>query len=56
MKQAAAGRALPAWSIIAAVAFVAVAMWSGYRGIGLPPVVIVGGSGLVALILWRLCT
>src|SRR5258708_10084808 len=36
----------------AAVLFVAVAMAAGYRRIGLPPVVIVGGSSLVALILW----
>src|SRR3954452_19273526 len=39
-------------SLIAAVLFVAVAMVAGYRSIGLPPVMIVGGSGLVALILW----
>src|SRR3954469_16514679 len=39
-------------SLIAAVLFVAVAMVAGYRSIGLPPVMIVGGSGLIALILW----
>ena len=39
------------WSVIAAVLFLAVAMAAGYRGIGLPPVVIVGGSGLIALVL-----
>src|SRR3989449_9092076 len=39
-------------SVIAAVLFVTVAMAAGYRGIGLPPVVIVGGSSLVALVLW----
>jgi hypothetical protein len=39
-------------SVIAAVLFVTVAMTTGYRNIGLPPVVIVGGSSLVALILW----
>jgi hypothetical protein len=43
---------IPAWSIGAAVAFVAVAMGAGYRSIGLPPVIIVGGSGVVALVLW----
>lgn len=32
----------------AAVAMLIAAMWSGYTNIGLPPVVIVGGSGLVA--------
>jgi hypothetical protein len=39
-------------SVVAALAFVAIAIVSGYRSIGLPPVVIVGGSGLVALVLW----
>jgi hypothetical protein len=39
-------------SVIAAVLFVAVAMVSGYRRIGLPPVIIVGGSSLIALVLW----
>jgi hypothetical protein len=39
-------------SVIAAVLFVAVAMSAGYARIGLPPVVIVGGSGLVALVMW----
>jgi hypothetical protein len=43
---------IPAWSIGAAVAFVAVAMGAGYRAIGLPPVIIVGGSGVIALMLW----
>src|SRR6266513_5440265 len=38
-------------SVIAAVLFVAVAMTAGYRRIGMPPVVIVGGSSLVALVL-----
>src|SRR6266699_5151210 len=39
-------------SVIAAVLFVAVAMTAGYRRIGVPPVGIVGGSSLVALVLW----
>src|SRR5207247_8164086 len=39
-------------SVIAAVLFVTLAMTAGYRGIGLPPRVIVGGSSLVALVLW----
>ena len=43
---------IPARSFAAAVAFVAVAMFSGYRAIGLPPVVIVGGSGLIGLVMW----
>jgi len=39
-------------SVMAAVLFVTLAMAVGYRRIGLPPVVIVGGSSLVALVLW----
>src|SRR5213594_2543021 len=39
-------------SVIAAVLFVGVAMTAGYRRIGVPPVVIVGGSSLVALVMW----
>ncbi|MCI1187929.1 hypothetical protein MON38_10900 [Hymenobacter sp. DH14] len=35
-----------------ALVFLAVAMLAGYRNIGLPPVVIVGGSGVAALLLW----
>jgi hypothetical protein len=40
------------WSVIAAVLFVALAMVSAYQRIGLPPVIIVGGSSLIALVLW----
>src|SRR5213596_3512961 len=40
------------FSVIAAVLFVMVAMAAGYRRIGLPPVIIVGGSSLVALVMW----
>lgn len=39
-------------NVIAALVVVAVAMAVGYARIGLPPVVIVGGSGLVALVMW----
>ena len=39
-------------SVAAAVTFVVIAMIAGYVKIGLPPVVIVGGSGVVALVLW----
>ncbi len=39
-------------SLIAAVIFVVVAALMGYLKIGLPPVVIVGGSGIVALVMW----
>ena len=39
-------------SVVAALAFIVVAMVSGYRAIGIPPVVIVGGSGVVGFVLW----
>ena len=39
-------------SVIAALAFIVVAMVSGYRAIGIPPVVIVGGSGIVGFVMW----
>jgi hypothetical protein len=42
-----------AWSRAVAVLFLVVAMWGGYTTIGLPPVVIVGGSGLVAFAIWQ---
>jgi len=41
-----------AWSVAAAVIFVVGAMIAGYVRIGLPPVVIVGGSGVIALAMW----
>jgi hypothetical protein len=40
------------WSIAGAVAFALITMIAGYRAIGLPPVVIVGGSSVVALVFW----
>ena len=40
------------WNTAVAVGLLATAMWQGYTKIGVPPVVIVGGSGLVALIMW----
>src|SRR5919112_5249030 len=36
-----------------AVAALLVLMWLGYQKIGLPPVIIVGGSGLVAFAIWN---
>lgn len=39
-------------SVIAALVFVSAAASLGYMKIGLPPVVIVGGSGLIALVMW----
>lgn len=44
--------AIPVWAILFSIAFVLAAMVAGYRAIGLPPVVIVGGSGAVGLLLW----
>lgn len=38
--------------IVAAIAVTIIAMVNGYRVIGWPPVVIVGGSGVVGLLLW----
>src|SRR5437899_12560109 len=37
---------------MAVLLFIPVAMGAGCRRIGVPPVVIVGGSSLVALVLW----
>jgi hypothetical protein len=39
-------------SVLAAVAFALTTMALGYRKIGLPPVVIVGGSSVIALVMW----
>lgn len=43
---------IPWWAILAAVSFVVLAMVLGYRAIGVPPVVIVGGSGVLGLLFW----
>lgn len=39
-------------SVIAAAAFALTSMALGYRKIGIPPVVIVGGSSVIALVMW----
>lgn len=39
-------------SAAAALAFIVVALIAGYRAIGLPPVVIVGGSGILGFVMW----
>ena len=39
-------------SAAAALAFIVVAVIAGYRSIGLPPVVIVGGSGIIGFVMW----
>ena len=41
-------------SMAIAAAFLLVAMLAGYRYIGWPPVIIVGGSGTAAFVLWSL--
>jgi hypothetical protein len=41
-----------ALSIAAAAAFALTAMMTGYRNIGIPPVVIVGGSSLIGMVMW----
>ena len=41
------------WNTVAALAFLLTAMLFGYTKIGLPPVVIVGGSGMAAVLIWR---
>jgi len=45
-------RAAQSFSLAAAAAFVLVTAAAGYRWIGLPPVVIVGGSGVVGFVMW----
>src|SRR5436190_21860248 len=39
-------------NIAAALLFAATVMVAGYRSIGLPPVVIVGGSSIIGLVFW----
>jgi hypothetical protein len=39
-------------SVVGAVLFIATAMAAAYRNIGMPPVVIVGGSSIIGLVLW----
>ena len=41
------------WNIAFALGFTLVAMIGAYVRIGLPPVVIVGGSGLIGFFMWR---
>jgi hypothetical protein len=41
------------WNSLAAFAFLITAMFFGYTKIGVPPVIIVGGSGLIAFLIWR---
>lgn len=48
-----AGDRMPGYvNAIFALAFVLVACIAGYRNIGWPPVIIVGGAGLIGFILW----
>lgn len=39
-------------SMLIALMFITVACIQGYRNIGLPPVIIIGGSGIVGFIMW----
>src|SRR5258707_13737672 len=41
-------------SMAFAAAFLAISMFTGYLYIGWPPVIIVGGSGIAAFVLWSL--
>lgn len=41
-----------AFNLGAAVTFLIAAMLAGYHAIGWPPVIIVGGSGIIGLLLW----
>src|SRR5450755_638287 len=41
-------------SMMIAAIFLLATMWAGYRYIGWPPVIIVGGSGTAAFVLWSL--
>src|SRR5689334_16822007 len=50
------GKTVRGLSIALAGLFALSAMIAGYRTIGLPPVVIVGGSSLVGLVMWMRTT
>lgn len=52
MKAQQTSRAVQSFSIVTAVAFILITAALGYRAIGLPPVVIVGGSGVVGFVMW----
>lgn len=52
MREQQTSKATQYFSLAAAAAFVLIAMAAGYRAIGLPPVVIVGGSGVVGFVMW----
>lgn len=45
-------RAAQPFSLVAAAAFILITAAAGYRAIGLPPVVIVGGSGALGFVMW----
>lgn len=46
-------RTQDAWNSAVAASLLVATMAAAYRGIGLAPVVIVGGSGVVAFLIWR---
>jgi hypothetical protein len=53
MKAQQTSKAAQSLSLAVAAAFVLIATAAGYRAIGLPPVIIVGGSGVVGLVMWH---
>ena len=53
MKDQQTSRAAQAFSLVTAVAFILITMAIGYKTIGLPPVIIVGGSGIAGFIMWH---
>lgn len=52
MREQQTSKTTQSFSIAAAVVFILITAALGYRSIGLPPVVIVGGSGLVGVVMW----
>jgi hypothetical protein len=53
MREQQTSKATQYLSLAAAVVFILITCAAGYRAIGLPPVVIVGGSGIVGLVMWH---
>ncbi len=53
MREQQTSKAAQSFSLVAAAAFILITAAAGYRAIGLPPVVIVGGSGVVGLVMWH---
>lgn len=45
-------REAQSFSLVAALVFILITAAAGYKTIGLPPVIIVGGSGVVGFVMW----